>query len=297
MDKKETTDLLSKVRQSKYSILLQDIEILLFMFSVLMSAITIATSTEEDFIENIVMFLVACAIVIFAVYKFKYTATVLAGMQVLVFTVYKLYKANAHLMEISWRAYLWVIIPFLMTGSLLFFLQNNYKIEQLTELVMNQMSEMALINTVTGLYNLKAMYIDLERQMSYSERRGDKICLAMIELRYGPEMKSILSTKNYQAMIQRFSHIVEDSLRLEDRCYSIDEDGSIGVILSCDKAGAMIVKKRMKANVLKAEAFEGITNRALKVDIRMAFLEYDKEVIKNAIEFKQKTESELQYDV
>lgn len=297
MNKEETTDLLSKVKQSKYNILFQDIEILLFMLSVFLSAITIATSTEEDLIENVIMFVVASAIVIFAVYKFRYTATVLAGMQVLVFTVYKLYNAKAHLTEISWRAYLWVVIPFLMTGSLLFFLYNNYRIEKLTELVMNQLSEMALINTVTGLYNLKAMYIDLERQMSYSERRGEKICLAIVELRYVAELKSVLSGKNFQAVIQRFSRIVEDSLRLEDRCYSIDENGSIGIILSCDKAGAMIVKNRIKANTSKPEAFEGITNRALKVDVRMAFLEYDKEVVHNAIEFKQKTESELQYDV
>lgn len=297
MNKEETTDLLSKVKQSKYNILFQDIEILLFMLSVFLSAITIATSTEEDLIENVIMFVVASAIVIFAVYKFRYTATVLAGMQVLVFTVYKLYNAKAHLTEISWRAYLWVVIPFLMTGSLLFFLYNNYRIEKLTELVMNQLSEMALINTVTGLYNLKAMYIDLERQMSYSERRGEEICLAIVELRYVPELKSVLPGKNFQAVIQRFSRIVEDSLRLEDRCYSIDENGSIGIILSCDKAGAMIVKNRIKANTSKPEAFEGITNRALKVDVRMAFLEYDKEVVHNAIEFKQKTESELQYDV
>lgn len=297
MNKEETTDLLSKVKQSKYNILFQDIEILLFMLSVFLSAITIATSTEEDLIENVIMFVVASAIVILAVYKFRYTATVLAGMQVLVFTVYKLYNAKAHLTEISWRAYLWVVIPFLMTGSLLFFLYNNYRIEKLTELVMNQLSEMALINTVTGLYNLKAMYIDLERQMSYSERRGEKICLAIVELRYVAELKSVLPGKNFQAVIQRFSRIVEDSLRLEDRCYSIDENGSIGIILSCDKAGAMIVKNRIKANTSKPDAFEGITNRALKVDVRMAFLEYDKEVVHNAIEFKQKTESELQYDV
>lgn len=297
MERNETEELLQKIKQSKRNIILQDLELLAFMASVLMSAITIATSTEVDLLENIIMFIVACVVIVFGVYKYNYIATAISGMQVLVFTAYKVYQSYAHLAEISWRAYLWLFIPFLMTGSLLFFLQNNYRVEHLTEMVIEQMTDMALINNLTGLYNLKAMYIDLARQMAYSERRGDKICLAIVELRYGTELKSILSTKNYKAVIQRLAYIIEDTLRLEDRCYSIDEEGSIGIILSCDKAGAAVVKKRIKAVTQDTQSFQGITDRALKVDIRMAFLEYDKEVVHNAIEFKQKTENELQYDV
>ena len=40
-----------------------------------------------------------------------------------------------------------------------------------------------------------------------------------------------------------------------------------------------------------------ILDRAIKVEIKTGCFEYDEEKVSNAIEFKQKAENELQYDV
>lgn len=285
------------LKQQKHSLLFQQIELLVFMISVQLSAITIAGSSEKYLYENIIMFVIVTIIVLFAVNQFHYIAIVLSGIQIVVFTIYKLFVAQASMEKINWQAYLWVFIPVLMTTSLLLLLKTNGQMEKLVMLIQNQVADMALVNTLTGLYNLKALYIDLERQISYAERRNEKICLMLLELRYGPELRSALSKAEYEGIIQRVAHIVEDSIRLEDRCYTIDDEGGVGIIVNCDRDGANIVKNRIKNKAHDVTTFEGITNRALKIDLRIAFLEYDKEVIHNAIEFKQKTENEMQYDV
>lgn len=283
--------------KQEHSFMAQQLELLLFMISVALSAITIATSDQKYLYENIIMFVILGAILLFVVNQFRFLATVLSGLQVVVYAVYKIFSAQVTMEKINWQAFLWVVIPFMMTGSLLFFLRSNYQMEQLTNMIQNQIADMALVNPLTGLYNLKALYVDLERQISHAARRDAKICLMLIELRYGPELKSALPKSEYQGILQRVARIAEDSIRLEDRCYTIDDEGGLGIIINCDSTGAMIVKNRIKNKAQDKTSFEGVIDRALKVDLRIAFLEYNKEEIHNAIEFKQKTENEMQYDV
>lgn len=297
MFRNEINDLNNHMKSQKRNVLFQDLQITCFLISVLVFAITIASSNRQDIVEYIILFTVTAASYVFAVYQYKYVATVMTGLQVLIYTVYKVYQLHEGLAVLNWRCFVWVTLPFVGIISLILFLRSSYEMEAITQLLQNQIADMALVNPLTGLYNLKAMYIDLERQMAYVTRRNEKICLAMLEMRYASELKSILTTSQYQQVIQRFAHSVEDSIRLEDRCYSLDEDGAIGIILFCDGPGAEIIKRRIKTNASNTENFYGITERALKIDVRMAYLEYDKEVIHNAIEFKQKTEYELQYDV
>jgi len=297
MFRTEINDLTIHMKSQKRSVLYQDIQIVVFLFSVLICAVTIAASTPQELPEHIILFAAMSASFVFAIYQLKYAATVMSGLLVLIFTVYKVYQLHEGLAVLTWKCFIWVTVPFAAIGTLIMFLRSSYEMEAITKLLQNQIADMALINSVTGLYNMKAMYIDLERQMAYASRKNEKICLAILELRYATELKSILSVSQFQKVIQKFAHSVEDTIRLEDRCYSLDEDGSIGIILFCDESGASIVKRRIKANAANTENFYGITERALKIDVRMAYLEYDKEVMHNAIEFKQKTENELQYDV
>jgi hypothetical protein len=120
----------------------------------------------------------------------------------------------------------------------------------------------------------------------------------IIVLKYEAELVSILSRRNYESVLQRLAQIVVDTVRLEDKAYSIDNKGSLAVILTCDKAGGEIAMRRIRSRISEKNAFEGITDAAIKVEVKIAFMEYNKEQFGNdMIQFKQRVENELQYDV
>ena len=140
--------------------------------------------------------------------------------------------------------------------------------------------------------------MDLERQIAYSNRNGTELSLVIFELRYYQELKAIMNSVQLSELKRHMGRLVEDSLRVEDRVYAIDDKGSLGLIcVGCGREGASIVKKRIVAMLSQKESFEGIMDRKLRVDVRSGFYTYDREVIRNAIDFKQKAENELQYDV
>jgi GGDEF domain-containing protein len=286
---------LSKEREREY--LLQDVGILGFLISIFLSVLAMVMAPDGRMIESCVMFAVLCLAVVLATYKFRYMAVAVAGLQVLIFTVYRVYRAAALEETIGWTSYLWIFIPLIAVGSMLLFQHLNYQIESSNDILASQMQDMVLIHALTGLYNQRALYIDLERQMAYSRRNELAITLLWVELRYAAELKTMLSRQRYYELQQKMASYLEDCIRVEDRIYAIDDDGTYAIILTCDKEGAAIVKRRIRQGVSDPELWSGIVDKSIRVELRMGLLQYDPETIENAIEFKKKTESELQYDV
>lgn len=285
------------IRSKQAEAVLQDFALLVFLACILAGALVIAASGGQARIENIVMFLVMGAGIILAAYKARYIAIVLGAVQTLFYTIYKIYQAVANGAEITRASYVWLVLPLLCIAAMLVFMNTTYKIEVMAEMLEEQLRNMVLVDAVTGLYNLKSMYMDLERQMAYSRRNELSLCLMVLELRYVQELKSILNANQFDELKKRMAEAVEDSVRLEDRLYAVDTAGSIGIICTCDKKGAEIMKGRILKKLGEKETFEDILDRAIRVDVRTGCVEYDKEKISNAIEFKQKAENELQYDV
>lgn len=285
------------IRTKQTESVLQDIGLLVFLAGILAGALVIAASEGQDRIENVVMFFIMGAGILLASYKARYIAVVLGAVQTLFYTIYKIYQAAANGVEISWMSYVWLVLPLLCVAAMLVFTQSTYKTEVMAEMLEEQLRNMVLVDVVTGLYNLKSMYMDLERQMAYSRRNRLSLSLMIVQLRYEQELRSILNANQFDELKKRMAEAIEDSVRLEDRLYAVDTSGSIGIICTCDRRGTDIMKGRILKKLGEKETFEEILGRAIKVDIKTGCCEYDEEKISNAIEFKQKAEDELQYDV
>lgn len=278
--------------------ILQDLGMALFLGCVFASALIVGNSSSSLRIENIIMMMGLFIAVILASFKAFTLAVVVSSIQVIIFTAYKVFYTYNTGLQIEFTSYLWLFLPFITIGSIMVYLQGNIKTESENEMLREQVEELTMIEPLTGLYNLRSLYNDLGRQMAYSARNNLDISLMIIELRYESELKTILSKKNYEILRQKMALIVQDALRIEDRIYAIDEKGTLAIILTCDTEGSVIVKNRIKNKLNDKEAFSGITDSPIKVDTKIAFLQYDeKEVGTNAIAFKQRVESELQYEV
>lgn len=278
------------------SSLIQDIGLLIYLFTLMAAALTISFSGDHQ-TEYLVMFAVMGASALLAAYRFRYLSAGLTGLQILTFTIYTLFQSLVHSVSIRPPDYVWVFLPLFSLAGMQLFTHEMYKMEQTNEELNEQMESVVLLDSLTGLYNLRALYIDLQRQMAYCTRNKEPISLMVIRLRYSDELHTLLQQHHYKQLVQRLGELLSNTVRIEDRCYTVDpQTGEFAALLTCNKAGAAFVRKRIESACAQRDAFSGIVDNAIRVDLRIACVEYE-EGISNAIEFKHKVDSELQYDV
>lgn len=278
--------------------LFQDVGVFLLLGTILASTLVVANVDNSLFMESMVMLLAIFIGMLFAAFKMSSLAIITAGFQILVYSVYKLFMLYAYGADIDFICYAWIILPIAGVGSMIMFVSGSHRTETENDILKEQVNELVMVNALTGLYNLRSLYNDMTKQISYTERNHLPLSLMVVKLRYEPELKKVLSRSHYETLIQKLAVLVTDAIRIEDRIYSIDNNGSVAVLLTCDKKGTEFVVKRIKAAVSDKDAFAGITDEAIKVDVKIATMQYSKEEFgTDVILFKQKVENELQYDV
>lgn len=286
------------VKKSATGYLVQDVGIFLLLGSILASVLVIVNGDQSLKLEGVIMLLGIFIAIMFAAFKMSSIAIIVAGFEVLAYSAYKLFMLYAFEKDILWISYAWIVLPLVAVAAMSMFLTGSHSTEIENDILKEQVEELVMVNALTGLYNLRSLYNDLTRQMAYTERNGLPLSLMIVKLRYEQELKKILSRTHYETMIQKLAEMITDAVRIEDRVYSIDNNGSVAVLLTCDKQGTEFVINRIKARITDKDAFAGITDEAVKVEVKIATVQYNKEEYGNdVISFKQKVENELQYDV
>lgn len=164
-------------------------------------------------------------------------------------------------------------------------------------LLRRQVDEQVLVDDVTELYNLRAMYRDAQMMTGYCVRNHLPISLMIIQMRYESELRGMLSHSRYIQLRKRLAELVMDSVRVEDKVYCIDEHGTMAILLTSNEANSAYVRSRIIEAVTKEDAFDGILERGTHMDLRFACKEYDEHFGKDMMAFKKAVESELAYDV
>lgn len=294
---KSEKNLNNKIRKTNLKRLKQDVGLLLFLAGILAAAFLISASEGEQRMENVVMFLIMCGEIALAAYEFRYIAIVFGGVHTCFYAVYKIYQGMVLGYPISLFSFAWLVLPMFCVLSMVWFMSSTYEAEVISEMLEKQIEDYVMTDRVTGLYNLKSMYMDLERQIAYSKRNNLPLSLMIVELRYEQELRSILSNSQFEELRQAYAEVLEDCIRLEDRLYAIDENGGMGIICTCNKAGAEIMKGRILQSLFETERFHRILDRAIRVEVRTGIYEYNKDTVVNSIDLKKRAENELQYDV
>lgn len=286
------------VRKRATGYLLQDVGLLVLLLCLGGAALAVGIVDSSMKPEFMVMLMGTFLAILLAGFKLIVLSVVIGAFEELVYTAYKLFSYFAYQEGIEPACYVWLVLPLLSVGAMIAFIYGSRQTELENDVLKEQVEELVMVNSLTGLYNLRSLYNDLQKQVAYSERNQMTISLMIVKLRYGQELKKVLSRRNYEAVLQKMAMVVTDAVRLEDRTYSLDNEGTVGVILTCDQENSKYVRDRIRANLEKKETFAGITERAVKVEVKISCLEYDKEKYgADMILFKQKVENELQYDV
>lgn len=286
------------VKKRTTGYLLQDAGLVLLLLCIGGAALAVGIVEEAMKIEFVVMLMGTFLAILLAGFKLTGISVVTGAFEILLYTAYKLFSFFTYARKIEPICYVWIVLPLLSVGAMAAFIYGSRQTELENDVLKEQVEELVLVNSLTGLYNLRSLYIDLQKQVAYSERNHMTVSLMIVKLKFGQELKKVLSRRNFEALIQRMAVIITDAVRLEDRTYSLDNEGMVGVILTCDQENSKFVRDRIRANLEKKDAFAGIVERAIRVEVKIACLEYDEEKYgSDMILFKQKVENELQYDV
>ena len=106
--------------------------------------------------------------------------------------------------------------------------------------------------------------------------------------KYVNEMKTVLKQKEFDEVVVRLSKVVCDTIRLEDRVYSIDSEGSFGIILTCDLAGAKLVEERLTNKFKDKALYAGVVNNnELRIEMQLGCVQYNSALNRDAIKFRE----------
>ncbi len=281
----------------RYEILIQDVGLLLFLISLIGGTGVLYAGGSGLLIENSVMLFVTVIAIILVTFSMDFAAFVVAGSQIICYSAYKLFILYEKGTAINIYSFAWLILPIVVVGTMKLFISGRNRLELENSMLRQQVEELVMIDPLTGLYNLRSFYYDIDRQIRYTRRNQLPLTLMIIKLRYGQELRKILTKKNFDKLKQRLAEIIGDAIRVEDNQYSIDNDGSLAIILTCDESGGELVRNRIRSMVGEKGAFDGITDTSIKVEVQIAFMQYREEIGNDTAFFKQSVEKELQYDV
>lgn len=276
---------------------LQDIGICVLLASLLAAVLVNALSKEALLSENMIMTFVAFIAVLLAAFRVTSFAIVISIVQTIAYLAFKVYKIFSLNESIDVLSYMWIAIPGLAVLGMVLFIKGVNRLQLDNNILSKQVEELIMIDPLTGFYNLRSMYMDIQTQISFAERNNKKICLMILRPRYRKELKSVLKKSQYDTAIVKLSKYVYDTVRLEDRVYSLDGDGTIGVLLTCDRNGARLVEGRLRDKIENEVAFAGIAEKPIRMDIQLGCLEYKSDYNRDAILFKSDVEEEVAYDI
>ena len=93
--------------------------------------------------------------------------------------------------KIAVLSYLWLVIPGLAVLGMVLFIKGVNRLQLDNNILSKQVEDLIMIDPLTGFYNLRSMYMDIQTQISYSERNNTAITLMIIRPRYRKELKDV----------------------------------------------------------------------------------------------------------
>jgi K+-sensing histidine kinase KdpD len=162
------------------SLLLQDIGMLLFLACLFISTMIVAFSPESLLTQNLIMLLLLFFTAVLAVFRAQYAAIVLTAFQIFAFTAYKLYLYFSERAQIEQTDYLWAFLLLGVLAGLILFIREYSATETANAILNQQLEELTVVDSLTGLENLRSLYFNLARTMSLSARNGTSMGLMLI---------------------------------------------------------------------------------------------------------------------
>lgn len=276
----------------------QSVGFMIMLISIYIVYVVVTTKLNDSVSNSNIMLFVLMVSLILSGFGFKTVSIILTSLQVVIYIALKVYGMIVNGDSFSWMVIIWIGVTIMALIGMTIFTSGLEKMRINNRVLRQQVDELAILDPLTGLYNLRGLYMDMQTQISYAERNGKAISLMMVKLRYPEEMKAVLKKNQYNMVVKQLSKLICTTVRLEDKVYAIDTDGKFAILLTCDKAGCKLVEKRMRAKLEAPEWLAGISEKPIRGEVKLGYVEYSKERLnRDSSAFLAAVEEEVEYDV
>lgn len=226
------------------------------------------------------------------------TGLILDAIGVFAGFTYILYLSYTKGFEIPSYAYFWAIAYPLFTIVISLFARNTLELQNQVNHLSSQITELVIIDDLTGLKNEKGLIHDTDIYIKLATRYNHCLSLIVVEFRHKHEIERLVNKKQMNSLIQHISDVFKDALRVEDQVYLLDRDRiQWGLLLiSNDTNSIKIVIERLKAQIASIGLEDDSKFNHVNIDMRMGLAIYE-ESIHSSIELLGKARAELEYDV
>ena len=230
-----------------------------------------------------------------------YTGGIIVGLiatsiAIFIYAAYIFYISLNNSVEITYISYLWMIFMPIVSYTTGKFTNNINNLQKSNVKLEREYENLVTIHEDTGLLNVKAFYMNLEREISKAKRHKTELTLMLVKLPYYKETKKILGESKTNKLMKDISDVITKSTRIEDERYTIENDTIAIIMPNTGEDGANIVKERIKIGISDISLSLKNNKNYISIDTKIAAVEYKKD-IKSPIEYKTYVQEELQYDV
>ncbi|HID0828026.1 TPA: GGDEF domain-containing protein, partial [Clostridium botulinum] len=219
-----------------------------------------------------------------------------SAMIIFFYGTFIIYNNTIHRNPVELITYIWMVdIPLgaFISGKLS---ENINLIQSINTRLQKEYRDLITIDKTTGLSNLKGFYIDLDREMSKAKRHELNLSLMIVKIQYYDELNAILGEKKMEEILKIISNVITLAIRGEDISYKLNKNTLAILMPSTNLQGAEVVKNRIKESISEKNLKIKQEDKNVNIDIKVGIVEY-KNTIKEAFEFKELAEKELEYDV
>lgn len=250
----------------------------------------------EGTFENYIMLALAMIVALISYYT-NITSSLISVLVVdFAYSSYSLYRNIAKGISIDSKVYYWIIIIPIIAVIVSALAKCILELQIQSKNIYESNKNLVMIDELTGMRNYSALFNEIPIYMSMGKRYNIPISLMLVKFKYSRKLKSIIGKHFFKDIIVKSSEILENSLRLEDRKYILNDEDAFAFILICDEKGCEIVKKRFKENIDKINLEKDSVFKGLKVEMEIGYYVYN-ENVKDVMDFINKAEMETYYDV
>jgi len=169
-------------------------------------------------------------------------------------------------------------VDYVFLSALASFYQNQLNlIKKMELLIKNQ--ELIHIDDVTGLYNLRKLFIDLEKMVNRFSDYHEPFCVLFIDIDYFKRVNDNYGHLVGTKLLEELSLLVKGLLRETDSMYRYGGDEFVIILQNTFSAGGKLVGERIlqkvKENVFKVKVLENEIPFHLSVSIGVSEFPHD----------------------
>ncbi|MCW6080510.1 GGDEF domain-containing protein [Clostridium sporogenes] len=273
-----------------------DIYIIILLLNFFCICSFIYFNLGKNIMLNFIMLGLLFTVTIVAYFRGIVEGFLFSAMIIFFYVTYIIYNNIIYRNPIELITYIWMVdIPLsaFISGRLS---ENINLIQNINAKLQKEYRDLITIDRSTGLSNLKGFYMDLDREMSKAKRHKLSLSLMIVKIQYYDELKVILGEKRMEEILKVISNVITLAIRGEDISYKLDKNILAVLMPSTNIQGAEVVKGRIKESISEENLKIKQEDKNVNLDIKIGIVEYEN-TIKEAFEFKELAEKELEYDV